>query len=54
MGYAYVFVSNEHPFYVDVYFDDVTVRHTPSAIVDVSGYFPFGLSYNAGEHVGAH
>ncbi|HTF16981.1 MAG TPA: RHS repeat-associated core domain-containing protein, partial [Chryseolinea sp.] len=52
-GYAYVFVSNEHPFYVDLYFDDVTVSHTPSSIVGVSDYFPFGLSYNAGERAGA-
>ena len=52
-GYAYVFVSNEHPFYVDVYFDDVTLSQTPSPIVGVSDYFPFGLSYNAGERAGA-
>jgi len=52
-GYAYVFVSNEHPFYVDIYFDDVTVSHTPSPIVGVSDYFPFGLSYNVGERTGA-
>ncbi|HTF17550.1 MAG TPA: hypothetical protein VK658_05725 [Chryseolinea sp.] len=52
-GYAYVFVSNEHPFYVDVYFDDVTLSQTPSPIVGVSDYFPFGLPYNAGERAGA-
>lgn len=45
-GYAYVFVSNEHPFYVDVYVDDVTVTHTPSPIVDISDYYPFGLTFN--------
>ncbi|HTF18694.1 MAG TPA: hypothetical protein VK658_11505 [Chryseolinea sp.] len=46
-GYAYVFVSNEHPFYVDLYFDDVTVTHTPSPIVGVSDYYPFGLTFNS-------
>jgi len=52
-GFAYVFVSNEHPFYLDLYFDDVTVSHTPSPIVGVSDCFPFGLSYNSGERAGA-
>ncbi|HTF17559.1 MAG TPA: RHS repeat-associated core domain-containing protein, partial [Chryseolinea sp.] len=46
-GYAYVFVSNEHPFYVDLYFDDVTLSHTPSPIVGVSDFFPFGLTFNS-------
>lgn len=52
-GYAYAFVSNEHPNFVDVYIDDVTVSHTPSPIVGASDYFPFGLSYNAGERSGS-
>jgi RHS repeat-associated protein len=52
-GYAFVFVSNEHPYYVDLYFDDVTVSHTPSPIVGTSDYFPFGLSYNSGERAGS-
>lgn len=47
-GYAYIFLSNEHPTYVDVYFDDVAVSHTTSPIVSSSDYFPFGLSYNVG------
>ncbi len=46
-GYAYVFVSNEHATYVDVYFDDVTVTHTPSPIVGVHDYYPFGLTFNS-------
>lgn len=46
-GYAYVFVSNEHPTYVDVYFDDVTVTHTPSPVVFTSDYYPFGLVFNS-------
>ena len=52
-GYAYVFVSNEHFNYVDLYIDDVTVTHTPSPIVSTGDYFPFGLSYNTGERAGA-
>jgi RHS repeat-associated protein len=46
-GYAYIFVSNEHPTYVDVYFDDVTVGHTLSPIVSSSDYYPFGLTFNS-------
>lgn len=46
-GYAYVFVSNEHPYFVDFYFDDVSVAHTPSPIVSSSDYYPFGLAFNA-------
>jgi RHS repeat-associated protein len=48
-GFAYIFVSNEHPTYVDVYFDDVTVTHTPSPIVSASDYYPFGLTFNSFE-----
>ncbi len=46
-GYAYVFVSNEHPYAVDVYADDVTVTQTPSQIVGSSDYYPFGLTFNS-------
>jgi RHS repeat-associated protein len=53
-GYAYVFVSNEHPTYVDVYFDDVTVTHTPSPIVSSSDYFAFGLQHTTGERAGVY
>jgi RHS repeat-associated protein len=46
-GYAYVFVSNENPNFVDVYFDDVAASHTPSPIVSMDDYYPFGLEYNS-------
>jgi RHS repeat-associated protein len=46
-GYAYVFLSNEHYNYVDVYFDDVTLAYTPSAIVQQDDYYPFGLKFNS-------
>ncbi|QOI97310.1 MAG: hypothetical protein HRU69_07325 [Flammeovirgaceae bacterium] len=53
-GFAYVFVSNEHPTYVDIYFDDVTVTHTPSPIVSSSDYFAFGLQHSTGERAGVY
>ena len=43
-GYAYIYVSNEHPTDVEVHFDDVTVTHTPSVIIVENEYYPFGLS----------
>jgi RHS repeat-associated protein len=46
-GFAYIFLSNEHPKFVDVYFDDVSVVHTPSQIVSASDYYPFGLTFNS-------
>lgn len=46
-GYAYIFLSNEHPNYVDVYFDDVNFSYTPSTIVSTSDYYPFGLTFNS-------
>ncbi|MCS6975307.1 MAG: hypothetical protein NZM13_12560 [Cyclobacteriaceae bacterium] len=46
-GFAVLFVSNEHPTYVDVYFDDITVRHTPSPIMQMDDYYPFGLTFNS-------
>jgi RHS repeat-associated protein len=42
-GYAYVYVSNEHPYLMDVYFDDVIVTYTPSPIIQQADYYPFGL-----------
>jgi len=42
-GYAYLYISNEHPTYVDIYFDDVTMTYTPSYVLQYSEYYPFGL-----------
>lgn len=42
-GYAYLYVSNEHPTLADVYFDDVTMSVTPGVIVQQTDYYPFGL-----------
>jgi RHS repeat-associated protein len=52
-GYAYVFLSNEDPNYVSVYFDDASVSYTPSPIVAVNDYYPFGLTYNSDTRTGA-
>jgi RHS repeat-associated protein len=32
---------------MDVYFDDVTVTFTPSAVVQQDDYYPFGLTFNS-------
>jgi RHS repeat-associated protein len=42
-GYAYLYISNEHPFLMDVYFDNVNVTFTPSPVVQATDYYPFGL-----------
>lgn len=52
-GYAYVYVSNEHTYLLDVYFDDVAVTITPSMVVGVNEYFPFGLPFNATSREGS-
>ena len=46
-GYAYVFLSNEHPTDVDIYYDDVKFTHTPSPVIGVNDYYPFGLTFNS-------
>jgi len=42
-GYAYVYISNETPAQVDVYFDDVTMTYTPTNVLQVNEYYPYGL-----------
>jgi RHS repeat-associated protein len=46
-GYAYLYISNEHPSLVDMYFDDITMSVTPSPIISTNEYYPFGLTYNS-------
>lgn len=46
-GYAYIFVSNENPVQVDVFFDDLTILHIKSPVVQMDDYYPFGLTYNS-------
>ncbi|MBN8650330.1 MAG: hypothetical protein J0L67_02820 [Cytophagales bacterium] len=42
-GYAYLFISNEHPTQCDVYFDDVKMSFTPGNVVQYNEYYPFGM-----------
>ncbi|MBT1699008.1 RHS repeat-associated core domain-containing protein [Fulvivirgaceae bacterium PWU4] len=42
-GYAFVYISNDNPTQVEVYFDDVTITHTPTNIIQYNEYYPFGL-----------
>ena len=42
-GFAYLYISNESATLVDGYFDDVTMTHTPTNIVQYNEYYPFGL-----------
>jgi RHS repeat-associated protein len=42
-GFIYIYVSNESDQHMDVYFDDLKVRHEYSNIVAGSDFYPFGL-----------
>jgi RHS repeat-associated protein len=42
-GYIYVYLSNENNKIVDVYFDDLRIMHTKSAVIQSDDYYPFGL-----------
>jgi hypothetical protein len=41
-GYLYVYVSNESK--MNVYFDDITVEHERSALLEETHYYPWGLA----------
>src|SRR5690606_36594967 len=46
-GYAYIYFSNDNDQPLEVFFDDFTVEHVHSAIVQADDYYPFGLSFNS-------
>jgi hypothetical protein len=46
-GYIYIYLSNENPTVVEVYFDDFKVEHVKSPVVQADDYYPFGLTFNA-------
>jgi RHS repeat-associated protein len=41
-GIVFLYVSNNDP--VKVYFDDVTITHTPTKVIQYNEYYPFGLT----------
>jgi RHS repeat-associated protein len=46
-GYAYIYLSNEGAVQQDIYFDDLTITHKKSPIVQGQEYYPFGLTFNS-------
>jgi RHS repeat-associated protein len=46
-GYVYIYLSNENPSPVEVYFDDFKVTHTKSPVIQQDNYYPFGLTFNS-------
>jgi len=53
-GYMYIYLSNEHDKLVDVFFDDLTIVHKKSPIVQTEDYYPFGLTFNQQTREGTH
>src|SRR5690606_6871316 len=45
-GYAYIYFSNHNGQPLEVFFDDFTVTHSHSAIVQADDYYPFGMTFN--------
>ena len=43
----YIYLSNEEPEPLEVFFDDFGVEHVKSPVVQVDDYYPFGLTYNS-------
>lgn len=46
-GYVYIYLSNENPTPVEVYFDDFKVEHIKSPVIQTEDYYPFGLTFNS-------
>jgi len=46
-GYVYIYLSNESPTPVEVYFDDFKVTQTKSPVIQQDDYYPFGLAFNS-------
>src|SRR5690606_38920667 len=46
-GYVYIYLSNEEETPLEVYFDDFTVEHVKSPVVQMDDYYQFGLTFNS-------
>jgi len=46
-GYVYIYLSNESPTTVEVYFDDFKVTQTKSPVIQQDDYYAFGLTFNS-------
>ena len=45
-GYVYIYVSNEGSVQQDIYFDDLSITHAQSPVIQQSDYYAFGLAFN--------
>jgi RHS repeat-associated protein len=43
-GYTYIYVSNQSS--SNVYFDDLRIQHTPSNVLELNDYYPYGMLYD--------
>ena len=46
-GYLYIYLSNDNPIPVEVYFDDFKAEQISSPVVQQDDYYPFGLTFNS-------
>jgi RHS repeat-associated protein len=46
-GYVYLYLSNEEPKELQIGFDDLTVTHSHSNVIQEDSYYPFGLTFNS-------
>lgn len=46
-GYVYIYLSNESPSLVEVFFDDFRVTHTKGPVIQTDDYYAFGLTFNS-------
>jgi RHS repeat-associated protein len=46
-GFMYIYLSNDNPSPVEVYFDDFEVEQVKSAVIKTDDYYPFGLTFNS-------
>jgi RHS repeat-associated protein len=53
-GYMYIYVANESMAYVDVYFDDLTIKLTEGPATQLADYYPFGLKMEARSYAREH